>query len=449
MSTDGTSSTSGVNTPDPRQPGGHGLPQEVHARYEIVETLGRGGQGLAVRARDRETGREVVLKVLDFIELTDWKDFELWQRESQVLRSLDHPAIPQFIGHFPQEISGAAPEIVVTVQEFVEGTSLDVLLAEREGPLMDEEEARAFLVEMLGVLAYFHSLNPPVVHRDIKPSNIVRRPDGSHALIDFGAAQSSTELTGSTTFVGTNGYMPPEQLMGRAETRSDLYALGATVVELVSGLHPTDLAEAGMKLDLSHAPVSDAFRQVLARLTDPVPERRYESASRAREVLASPGGALVVSNEAAEGFKLVKRADGVTAITTQNARGESLVAALVLGFVVAAISINMPTIVFHGLLFLTVVMFLRIALLGQQILLLPDGLGVKTVFGVKTWRIHEIVDVRSEKTGTNNKTGVESGRVVLLTSDAKTHDFSRALPLKLPVSRMLAKTINQHVESLR
>jgi hypothetical protein len=438
-----------VSAPDPRQPGGHGLPQEVHARYEVVETLGRGGQGLAVRARDRETGREVVLKVLDFIELTDWKEFELWQRESQVLRSLDHPAIPQFIGHFPEEISGAAPEVVVTVQEFVEGTSLEVLLAEREGALMDEEEARAFLVEMLGVLSYFHSLNPPVVHRDIKPSNIVRRPDGSHALIDFGAAQSSTELTGSTTFVGTNGYMPPEQLMGRAETRSDLYALGATVVELVSGLHPSDLAEAGMKLDLSHAPVSDGFRQILARLTDPVPERRYESASRARDVLASPGGALVVSNEAAEGFKLVKRADGVTAITTENARANSIlwntlgvVAALMLIFGAGRI----PNLIF-ALGLAGAVMIRTIAYLRHRIFLLPNGLGQETLFRMKTWKTDEIIDVRSEKTVSDD--GLEYGKVVLLTSDAKTHVFGNFMKLELYESRMLAKKINQHVESLR
>ena len=358
----------------------HRLPPEVHARYEVVETLGRGGQGLAVRARDRETGREVVLKVLDFIELTDWKDFALWQRESQVLRSLDHPAIPQFIGHFPQEISGAAPEVVVTVQEFVEGTSLDVLLAEREGPLMDEEEARTFLVEMLGVLSYFHSLNPPVVHRDIKPSNIVRRPDGSHALIDFGAAQSSTELTGSTTFVGTNGYMPPEQLMGRAETRSDLYALGATVVELVSGLHPSDLAEAGMKLDLSHAPVSDGFRQVLARLTDPVPERRYESASRAREVLASPGGALVRVDDDDPLLSIVKRSDGVTYVALRKKHSPITSISFVVGLFCFGLAIwnTFATGWNWGLpiasLFALFLSFFSLSRLVHRIELRPDGL---------------------------------------------------------------------------
>ena len=201
------------------------LTEDVLAEYELIGPLGRGGQGVAYRGRHRSSGTQVVLKVLDFLELSSWKDFELWQREGKILRSLRHPAIPGFFGHFPETASGDAPEAVVTVQEFVDGTTLEALLEQAEGPLLAEEEAREFLAEMLDVLSYLHSLNPPVVHRDIKPSNIVRRPDGMHVLIDFGAARSSSALTAGSTFVGTNGYMPPEQLMGRAEPRSDLFAL--------------------------------------------------------------------------------------------------------------------------------------------------------------------------------------------------------------------------------
>src|SRR6185503_314055 len=98
--------------------------------------------------------------------------------------------------------------------------------------------------ELLGVLDYLHSRVPPVLHRDIKPANLIVRPDGSIARVDFGAVRNvfrSPDEDGSTV-VGTHGYMPYEQYMGQASPASDLYALGATLLHLITGRGPSEFA---------------------------------------------------------------------------------------------------------------------------------------------------------------------------------------------------------------
>ena len=290
------------------------LPDEVTADYEVVRSLGVGGQGHTMLARRRADGEQVVLKTLDFVELSSWKDLELLQREMKVLASLSHPAIPKLIAHYPESLDGESPEAFVIVQELVDGVPLDRLLAEEEGAIFDENAARAFLHEMLDILAYLHGLNPPVVHRDIKPSNIMRRPSGQYVLIDFGAATASGVLTGSTTFVGTNGYMPPEQLMGRAEPRSDLFALGATTLELMTGINPSNLAQEDLSFRLDVVDASSDFVNVIRVLTHPSPTRRYMTAVRAKQALENPTTALVLGSESPAGLLLQRRADGVVTI---------------------------------------------------------------------------------------------------------------------------------------
>lgn len=291
-----------------------GLPDEVTQDFEVLRSLGVGGQGHTLLARRRVDDEVVVLKTLDFVELSSWKDLELLQREMRVLASIRHPAIPRLLAHYPEDLEGETPEAFVIVQELVEGQTLETLLADADGPLFDEGAARAFLDEMLGILSYLHSLNPPVVHRDIKPSNIMQRPSGEHVLIDFGAASASGMVTGSTTFVGTNGYMPPEQLMGRSEPRSDLFALGATVLELMTAMNPSNLALDDLSFRLDVLDASPDFVNVIRVLTHPSPSRRYMSADRARVALSDPTAALVLGRESPSGLEVERRADGVVAV---------------------------------------------------------------------------------------------------------------------------------------
>ncbi|MGM0559333.1 MAG: serine/threonine protein kinase [Myxococcota bacterium] len=281
-------------------------------RYEFVEELGRGAQGRIYRARSRESGDDVAIKELDLSRADDWKAIELFERESETLQGLDHPGIPSYIDGFHVDEDGATRFFLV--QEFIDGRPL----AERveRADLMDESEARDFLRAFLPILDYLHSMSPPVVHRDIKPSNIMVRPDGSYALVDFGAVQTILPDTmGGSTVVGTTGFMPPEQLMGRAVPASDVYSVGATVVQLLSGHDPEDFPMERMRMQFhDYVDVTDAFLAYLDRTLDPTVEQRIQDGGAALEELE--GGAPQAEPES-------PRSDGGATVATRSESEEA------------------------------------------------------------------------------------------------------------------------------
>src|SRR5262249_36626588 len=129
----------------------------------------------------------------------------------------------------------------------------------------DETEARRIARQLLGILRYLHERG--IVHRDVKPANVLRRPDGTLVLVDFGAARAVAGVTHGATLVGTFGYMPPEQLGGTVDATADLYALGATLVHLVGRKAPEEILGPDLELRLDHLHVSPGFRAFLARMT--------------------------------------------------------------------------------------------------------------------------------------------------------------------------------------
>ena len=108
-----------------------------------------------------------------------------------------------------------------------------------------EEDVVRLLRDAADVLDYLHGRTPPVIHRDLKPGNVLRRPDGSFAFVDFGAVRDKLRPEGGSTVVGTFGYMAPEQFQGRALPASDVYAIGATAVAMLTGREPEDLPHQG------------------------------------------------------------------------------------------------------------------------------------------------------------------------------------------------------------
>lgn len=276
-------------------------PERLLERYELLEEIGRGGQARTYRARDAQTGSEVAVKELDLRRASDWKALELFEREAKVLRALSHPGIPRYIDAFnidkstntSADIADASGDArFFIVQEYVEGESLQAKI--ERGDLLAEPEARALLEELFEILIYLHAHAPPVVHRDIKPANIMIRPSGRYALVDFGTVQEIVQgRAGGETVVGSSGFLPPEQLMGRAAPASDLYALGATVVYAMCGVHPVELPMRRIRLEFhDFLDCSHAFKAFLGRMLDPAIERRFSSAETARrrlQHLPAPG----------------------------------------------------------------------------------------------------------------------------------------------------------------
>ena len=204
--------------------------------YSLVECLGSGSFATAYRV-SRE-GAEYCLRELQFGRTNGndsaFKSWELFEREAEVLQLLDHPRIPQVHDYFTVEDNGV---FAYMVQDLIPGKNLKDLVAER-GPF-SEDEALDIVLQLCDILEYVHS--EKVIHRDIKPSNI--HLDGDEVyLLDFGALQQGlTKVNGGSTTFGTPGFAPIEVPAGFATAQSDLYMLGSTLVNLVSGIDPSEM----------------------------------------------------------------------------------------------------------------------------------------------------------------------------------------------------------------
>ena len=256
----------------------------ITERYRIITTIGQGAFGTTYEAEDLTNYKRVALKVLSLRQTQDWKALDLFEREAKILASIDHPSIPRYFNSFYEDKSD--DRLFYLVQELVEGESLSKLV--KKGWRGNEEQVRDIALQVLKILDDLHQMQPCIIHRDIKPSNILRRADGKIYLVDFGAvkdAYRSTLIHGGT-FIGTIGYMPPEQFRGKAFFASDLYALGATLLFLLTHRSPEDLPRKRMKFDFrDRVNISPDFANWLEKMLEPVVEDRYRSAREALGVL--------------------------------------------------------------------------------------------------------------------------------------------------------------------
>jgi len=268
------------------------LSQEILAdRYQCDRRIGKQAGRQTLLARDLKTQQQVVVKLLSFSSDFNWEDLKLFQREVETLKSLSHPAIPQYLDSF--EIDTPSRKGFALVQTYIEAKSLQEYLS--DGRTFSESEVKQLATALLDILAYLHQRQPPVIHRDIKPSNILLKNRSGNSvgevyLVDFGAVQTLATQQGKTvTVVGTYGYMPPEQFGGRAVPASDLYGLGATLIGLITKQHPADLPQKDLQIEFEHfTQLSPAFTNWLKWMTHPSLESRPASAQIAKEVLEKP-----------------------------------------------------------------------------------------------------------------------------------------------------------------
>ncbi|MDJ0729157.1 MAG: serine/threonine-protein kinase [Crocosphaera sp.] len=229
---------------------------------------------------------KVTVKLLAFNPQLSWEQFKLFEREAKVLQGLDHPFIPCYRNYF--EISEKVRNGVSwfgLVEDYIPGESLEDLL--EQGKRFSEGEIRKIAIKVLKILIYLHELNPPVLHRDIKPSNLILGEDNNIYLVDFGAVQDQNSVTNiSFTVVGTSGYTPLEQFWGKAVFSSDLYALGATLIHLLTGISPTDLHNQDYQIEFEdEGKINPAFKSWLTTLTEIYISQRYQTARDALKAL--------------------------------------------------------------------------------------------------------------------------------------------------------------------
>lgn len=289
-------------------------------RYCIQSLLGRQRGRRTFLARDRQTEQPVVIKLLLFDPDFSWDDLKLFEREAEVLKSLNHPFIPKYLDTF--EVETELGKGFALVQTYIQARSLQDWV--ESGRTFSEGEIIAIATALLAILQFLHNRQPPIVHRDIKPSNILLSDRSGHQpgqpyLIDFGSVQTAVS-GGTRTIVGTYGYMPPEQFGGVTTPASDLYALGATLIYLATGQHPDQLPHQEMRIFFEdRVTLSPERVDWLKWLTEPSIERRLKSADQALEALEKPQprvGSLV---------KLTKPADSRIQLTHTRQSFEILI----------------------------------------------------------------------------------------------------------------------------
>jgi serine/threonine protein kinase len=261
--------------------------QLLQQRYVLRQSLGHKTGRYTMLADDLQTQKLVVVKLLVFGGDFEWDSLKLFEREAETLKALDHPAIPSYLDFF--ELDLPHYKGFALVQTYIAAKSLADHL--KGGRTFSELEVKELAEALLDILIYLHGRQPPVIHRDIKPSNILlgnRSGNiiGQVYLVDFGSVQTLAVNEGGTiTVVGTYGYMPPEQFGDRASPASDLYALGATLIHLVTGKSPADLLE-NFRIQLSASSnISTDMFQWLKALTEPAFDQRLSSAHDALQVL--------------------------------------------------------------------------------------------------------------------------------------------------------------------
>lgn len=260
-------------------------------RYEIEQELGRGAMGTVYRARDPKIGRSVALKTITVLRAAPAEAAAYrarFFREAQAAGKLSHPGIVTIYDVGEDE----ATQTPYMVMEFIEGRTLERLVASAGSELIPLETSLELIQQVAQALDYAHSQN--IVHRDIKPANILVTPEGRAKIADFGVAKlPTTQLTLAGQVLGTPAYMSPEQVSGGVvDGRSDLFALGSILYWLLTGQKPfaADTATAVLfKVVYKDPPppsqlnpnLRPEFDYVLARALAKDPKRRYQ---RGREL---------------------------------------------------------------------------------------------------------------------------------------------------------------------
>lgn len=284
----------------------HVLPDNtiLQDRYVIEGVIGIGGMSVVYRGRDlrfRDVERMVAIKEMyqrSPDSQTRALSLQFFEREAGLLATLNHPAIPKIYDFFEEG------QRVYLVLELIPGNDLEDVLQDHPSGIRETRVAN-WAVQICDVLIYLHSHQPePIIFRDMKPSNIVLvDSDGNDriVLVDFGIARLLDRSNRKGTMIGTEGYASPEQFRGIAEPVSDIYGLGATLHQILSGSDPreqTPFTFHERPLRMLNPQISPEMEAVVARALEYDMNARWGSAEEFKQALLSvPGVAQTITGQ--------------------------------------------------------------------------------------------------------------------------------------------------------
>lgn len=306
----------------------------LQGRYRITRQLGQGGMGAVYEAIDQRLDTTVALKETLFADERLRKQFE---REARLLARLHHPALPRVSDHFSED------DGQFLVMQFIPGDDLSEMMTRKRGPF-PADQVLTWADQLLDALDYLHTQDPQIVHRDIKPQNLKLTSRGQIILLDFGLAKGqageiSRVTTAASIFGYTPNYAPLEQIQGLGtDSRSDLYALGATLYHLMTAVKPPDaLTRAAALVNGQPDPLALASEvntsigkeidQVLGRAMAQNREQRFASAAEMRKALHGTEQASTIVNRGEAQTVLFPPAASTVAIPTQTAVRQQTLAA--------------------------------------------------------------------------------------------------------------------------
>lgn len=278
-------------------------------RYAIQYVVGVGGMGAVYCARDlhfpnvvkRVAVKEMVNLVRDpVIRDTIVRNFE---REANILATLNHPCIPRIYDYFSQD------DRSYLIIEFIDGKDLETILSEYKD-FLPEAQVLNWAIELCDVISYLHNNKPePIIFRDIKPSNIMINAQEHVQLVDFGIAKTF-QPGQKGTMIGTEGYSPPEQYKGESSQRADIYALGATLHHLLTRRDPRlepPFSFDERKIRLINPAISIELEAVIYTALSYDPEKRYSSIEVMKEALLSSAKKTGLLNKLPAAMKPITR----------------------------------------------------------------------------------------------------------------------------------------------
>src|SRR5215213_6366440 len=257
----------------------------ARGEYKILGMIGRGGMGAVYRAQRLADGTIWALKEMrpqqEVPQAEAEENRRLFEQEAALLEQLRQPNLRVVADRFDYQ---GRP---VMVMEFVPGQTLEDRIRDTNATLL-EQQVLSYGIQITRVLHYLHTRQPPIIYRDLKPSNIMVTPEGVLKLIDFGVARTHKRgKSKDTVAMGSAGYAPPEQYgKGQTDARSDVYALGATLLHLLTNMPPIPLqTPAQGSIRRLNPSVDDRTEAVIMRAMALDPNARYQTAAEFEQAL--------------------------------------------------------------------------------------------------------------------------------------------------------------------